>query len=543
VGRSRLRALGAGLLGLSLVAAACGGGDDGGGSATGATVDPGVKQGIDQALNGGGGGNGSSGGSAATTTSGAPGAAPTTMEQWEALWKTEREAIVKRITDNGWGKSADGKTLTGPEGFTIDLSKCPAGWSDTEGLTDTSIKIGQTASLSGTTADYGYIPKAIQVMFDHYGDQGAFTDSLGKNRKVTYIVKDDGYDPARTIPLVDELIDSEKVFDQWVLGSPNNLKVYDKLNQRCIPSIMIMSGHPAFGDPVNHPWSAGMQMAYNTEAVLWGGFIEQHLEEFQTDKVKVAALLMNNEFGLSYDSAFKAYLAQSEHKDRIEYFTERIEVQAPTIKDAMTTIASKKPNVFIVMSTGVPCTQSIIESAENGMKEEVPYKFMSSVCKGSGFVGKDKVGGDGSATDGWWVVGGGAKDLQSSAYDTDPFIVWARDLLTQKGINYKESGSLGSGIYFGWSFAQVLQIAGALPGGLTRTNFILADRTLDMTHPFLLPGVNFNMNGNKDAYLVEGSEFGKYDYTKQNWVPQGDVIDLSGKSNNCAWDQSASACR
>ena len=87
--------------------------------------------------------------------------APTSMDAWEALWTEERAAVVKEIKDNKWGKSADGKTVTGPEGFTIDLSKCPAGWSDTEGLTDTSIKIGHTTALSGTLADYGNIAKAM----------------------------------------------------------------------------------------------------------------------------------------------------------------------------------------------------------------------------------------------------------------------------------------------------------------------------------------------------------------------------------------------
>ena len=46
------------------------------------------------------------------------------MEEWEALWTKERAAVVKRIKNNKWGVSADGKTLTGPEGFTVDLSAC-----------------------------------------------------------------------------------------------------------------------------------------------------------------------------------------------------------------------------------------------------------------------------------------------------------------------------------------------------------------------------------------------------------------------------------
>ena len=85
--------------------------------------------------------------------------------------------------------------MTGPEGFTIDLTKCPAGWTDTEGLTDTSIKIGQSTSpRRAPAADYGNLGRPSTCVFDYYSDKGAFKDSNGKTRKINYIVKDDGYD-------------------------------------------------------------------------------------------------------------------------------------------------------------------------------------------------------------------------------------------------------------------------------------------------------------------------------------------------------------
>ena len=150
----------------------------------------------------------------------------------------------------------------------------------------------------------------MSVIFDYYADKGLFTDSLGKKRRVNQIIKDDGYDPARTIPIVDELIDSEKVFDVMTQGSPCTLKTYDKLNQRCIPHFFNSTGHPLRGDPVNHPWTNGMLFPYNIEALLWGDFIDQHLSEFPAgEKVTVAALVMNNDFGKVYDQAFRAYLA------------------------------------------------------------------------------------------------------------------------------------------------------------------------------------------------------------------------------------------
>ena len=516
---------------LALTAGACGGGSDTG-SATKETVDANVNDAVQNQI-----GSTSAAGSAA-----APAAAPTSIEEWEALWTKERAAVVKRIVDNKWGKSSDGKTLNGPEKFTVDLSKCQTGWTDTEGLTDTEIKIGQAIALSGPAADYGNIAKTMDVLFGYYSDKGAFKDSAGKTRKIAYAFRDDGYDSARTIPLVDELIDSQKVFAVWTLGSPNGLKVYDKLNQRCIPHPLGMSGHPAWGDPVNHPWTTGQQLAYNTEAVLWGAFIDKHMSEFPA-KVKVTSLIANNDFGKAYDTFFKAYIQQSPNKDKYDYSSETVEIAAPTVKDPMTTLASKSPDVFITMTGGSQCPQIIQEADQNGMKQKAKYLFMSSVCKSASFVGKDKVGGDGSSANGWWIIGGGGLDFNSASNDTNPFVKWGRELLAAKGIDYKTSGSYGSGFNFGWPMVQTLRIAGDLPGGLSRTNFILALRSFDMTNPTLLPGVKYNMNGNADAYLLEGSDVSKYDSAKQQWIQQGDIVELSGKSKACAFDQSSSLCK
>src|SRR5690606_17762779 len=101
---------------------------------------------------------------------------------------------------------------------------------------------------------------------------------------------------------VDELIDSEKVFAVETAGTPSTMRTYDKLNQRCIPQPLPASGHPAFGDPVNHPWTTSSSISYATEAVIWGAFIDQRLDELG-DEVTVASLRMNNDFGASYHAA------------------------------------------------------------------------------------------------------------------------------------------------------------------------------------------------------------------------------------------------
>ncbi len=529
----RLRTIAA-VVGLSVVAASCGGGD--GDTATEDTSSAAVKNEVDKIAIG-------------ATTTVASGATttvaplqPKTIEEWEKLWAAERKAAVDKIKANKWGLQPDGKTVLGPDGFTFDTSKCPVGWNNTEGLTDTQIKIGNHTPLSGTLADAGNISKSAQAILNYYSTTDLFTDSKGKKRAVNMILKDDGYDPTRSIPIVDEFLDSEKVFAIWGLGSPSVMKTYDKINGRCVPHPFAVTGHPAWGDPVNHPWTSGILLAYNTEAVLWGAFIDQRISELtaKDGKATIAALIMNNDFGKAYEAGFKSYLAKSPNKDRIEYVSETIEPQAPTVTDAMTNLAAKKPEMFIQMLAGTPCAQSITEVAQNGIKETAKYLMAASVCKNATYVGEKVVG---AASDGWWVMGGGIRDMLSPAEDTNPWIVWARNMLKNAGYDYKASGGLGQGSVIGFGWAQLIAVAGQLDGGLTRTNMLVAGRALEITHPGYLEGIRWNVSGNKDAYWIEGTEVGKWDVTKQTWIKQGDIIELSGKSASCAWDPSIANCK
>ena len=125
---------------LGFVAAACGGDDSDNASSDGNLIDRNVESAVK---------------SGASSTSTAPEKEPATMAEWETLWKSQRDAIVAKIKQNHWGLQPDGKTVLGPDGFTVDLSKCPAGWSNTEGLSDTEIKLGSAAPSSGTAATCG----------------------------------------------------------------------------------------------------------------------------------------------------------------------------------------------------------------------------------------------------------------------------------------------------------------------------------------------------------------------------------------------------
>ncbi|MFN0025821.1 MAG: Hsp70 family protein [Acidimicrobiales bacterium] len=472
---------------------------------------------------------------------------PTSMEQWESLWATERAAMVAKIKAGGFGISADGRSALLAADYAIDLSTCPAGWNNTEGLDNNQIVIGHTTAQSGTLALYGQIAAGIQLYLAEVNNAGGITDAAGVTRTFNLRVRDDGYDSARTIPLVDEFINSKQVFSLVTLGSPNTMRTYDKVNRSCIPQPLSMTGHPAWGDPINHPWTSGEQMAYTTEAQLWGRFLENHSAELlaRDGKITVAAVVMNNDFGRAYRDGFHSWMSGSPIAADVEFVPKLIEpsVNAAGMTTPMADLAAANPEVFIAMTAGTSCTEAIVNAGRNGLKATANYLFQPSVCKSNAFLGRDKVGGDGAASDGWWVVGGGVKALEVAGYDSDPWAQKTRAMLSGAGVDWATNPTHFVGAArWGWSLEQLFKVAAQLDGGLSRVNLMVALRNMDMTAPFLMEGLRFNLNGSADAFLTEGSEFAQYESARQSLVQRDQLIDLSGSTPSCAWIAAAAEC-
>ena len=464
----------------------------------------------------------------------APSFDTSTMEGLEASWEYNREKLVAMVTEKmesgEWGVGSD-NILRGPTGFEIDLNDCPSDWSDTGGLTADAIRIGHTTAQSGNLAAYGNIAYGWDSYNKYVNENGGIA-----GRDIELIVKDDGYVAAQTIEFIDELIESENVFMIVTLGSPNTLAVYDTINAECIPQPFVMTGHPAWGDPEIHPWTSGMIMSYSTEAVLWGTWIKQNLADQLP--VKVAGLVMDNDFGLAYELGFEAY-AEDNPDIVSEYLPVRHDPAAPTLTNEVTTIAAFAPDVFISMTAGNPCLLAIQEVEASGLLDTLSAAFTPSVCKGIAAY----MAPAGMAADGWWIAGGGWIDSTDANYVDAPYIKFLNDTLAADGLDPTVSlYGTGFGDY-GWSYNEVLRVAAELPGGLSRSNFILALRTFSGHHPKLQEGIEFGAWGASDGYFVEGSDFSQFDATNQAWVQVGDLVDANGLSPNCRWDKDNGGCR
>ena len=447
------------------------------------------------------------------------------------------DELTAGIESGDYGVGDDG-ILRGPSGFEIDISECPADWSNSTGITDSQVRIGHTTAQSGNLAAYGNIAYGWQNYFDWMNANDPIMVG-GSPRELMLVVKDDAYVAAQTIEFVDELIEAENVFSILTLGSPNTLAVYDKINAECIPQPFVMTGHPAWGDPVFHPWTTGLQMSYSTESILWGAWIKENLADILP--VRVAGLVMDNDFGLAYELGFDEWAAAN--PDIVSaYEPVRHDPAAPTLTNEMTTIAAFEPDVFISMTAGNPCLLAIQEAGANGLIDDIRAKggalFTPSVCKGIEAYLKPA----GDFADDWWIVGGGIKDSTDPKYSSEPFIEFINNNLDEGGLDPAVS-LYATGYMFGYPYGEALRIAADLPGGLTRTNFILAVRAINIYHPQALDGINAQLNGAVDAYFIEGSDFSQFDADAQSWNIIGAIVDVNGKSTNCAWDKDNGGCR
>ena len=91
-----------------------------------------------------------------------------------------------------------------------------------QGISDTEIKIGNTAPYSGPVSAYGTIARATAAYFDMVNEQGGIN-----GRKINFLSLDDGYSPTKTVEQVRRLVEEDQVlFLTGTLGTPTNSAIH-----------------------------------------------------------------------------------------------------------------------------------------------------------------------------------------------------------------------------------------------------------------------------------------------------------------------------
>ncbi len=157
------------------------------------------------------------------------------------------------------------------------------------GVTDSTITIGSWGPLTGPAALWGSIPKAMDAYFSYINEQGGI-----HGRKINFVYKDDGYQPAKTVAAVREMVEQDEVF-AFVggVGTAPCMAVLDYIVENEIPWLTPTSGatHWAY-PPKNNVFS--MFPLYFDEASTQ---IDYLVNELGINKI--AMIYQNDDFGKS----------------------------------------------------------------------------------------------------------------------------------------------------------------------------------------------------------------------------------------------------
>jgi len=157
------------------------------------------------------------------------------------------------------------------------------------GITATQILIGSHQPLTGPAAPgYSEIAPAANAYFQYVNSRGGIY-----GRKIKYTYLDDGYDPAKTVSDVHQLVPQDNVYPIFNrLGTPTHLAAVSFLNSSKVPDVFVASGCDCWNNPSKYPQTFGWQLDYVREGKILGAYIKQHFAG-----KKIGYFYQNDEFG------------------------------------------------------------------------------------------------------------------------------------------------------------------------------------------------------------------------------------------------------
>jgi len=155
------------------------------------------------------------------------------------------------------------------------------------GVTGNSISVGTSIPLSGPAGAYGTIARGTKAYFDYINGQGGVY-----GRKLTYTILDDGYEPARALNNVKNLVLNKGVFalvDD--LGTANNEAAIPFITQQGVPLVYPASGSSVMSHPLKK-YLFAMQVSYTIEGKVLADYAVKNLHA-----KKIGVFYQNDDFG------------------------------------------------------------------------------------------------------------------------------------------------------------------------------------------------------------------------------------------------------
>ncbi|MGY4304522.1 branched-chain amino acid transport system substrate-binding protein [Bradyrhizobium sp. USDA 4369] len=370
------------------------------------------------------------------------------------------------------------------------------------GVSDTEIKIGNTAAYSGPGSAYGSIAKAEAAYFKMINAHGGIN-----GRKINFISYDDGYSPPKTVEQTRKLVEGDEVLFMFgMIGTPTSAAAQTYLNAKRVPQLFTASGAARFDDPKGAPWSTGWSPNYVAEGRVYAQYI---LKNFPDKKIGI--LYQNDDIGRDYRKGIREVLGEAAGALIVAEVSH--ETSEPTVDSQVYKIKATNPDIFMALTTTKFTAQVIRKIASLGWQ---PIRFISSSAAGITNV-LQPAGLDNSTG---VLSSHYMKDPNDPQWKDDPgmneFLTFMRD-------HYPEGDKTDLSNAYGYGVATTLvKVLEQCGDELTRENVMRQAETLDFSVGVYLPGSRIKTSPTDHAPL---EQIRMMRFTGTTWEFFGELID------------------
>jgi len=379
------------------------------------------------------------------------------------------------------------------------------------GITDTSIKLGTQAPMSGVVAMIGMVAEGQKLRFDAINAAGGVKMGDGKTRQVELIIMDDANEPPRTVTNARRMAEQNKVFAfVGSVGTPQNQAIKAYTAQNKIPNIFIYSGIYEWGDEKQNPWGIGMVPSFTTEAAIYAKYLQEHKPE-----AKVGMLYLNTDFGNNFLEGFKVAIKDS----KITLAAAQSNANTdPTVDTQLTNLKASGADTLIVATAGKAAAQAIRFAAESGWKPTVFVTYAASSVISLKAAGLDNSKGV--------LTGQFVKPVGSPAFDNDPGVKqYVADYEKFKPRFDRQDSLAQMGYLMADGVVKVLEQM------KTPTREAMMDAARNMTKVelgLLYPGITMTTKAGSDNFPIEAMQLFQFD--GEAYKPVGKLIEYEGRT-------------
>ncbi|MEV4277332.1 ABC transporter substrate-binding protein [Actinoplanes xinjiangensis] len=336
-----------------------------------------------------------------------------------------------------------------------------SGSGNVPGVTDTEIVVGTHMPLTGPAAGgYSKIAPATKAYFDYVNANGGV-----HGRKITYKIKDDGYNPANTQTVVRELVLQDKVFAVLNgLGTPTHTGVLDFLKTNRVPDLFVASGSRSWNQADKYPGTFGFNPDYTVEGKILATYIKENLAGKKT-----CFLGQDDDFGRDSLAGVEKILGAVAAKE--SYVTSN-----PNVGPQMGALKAAGCEVVVLATVPGFTALSIGTAAKIAFK---PQFVVSNVGSDPITVGKT-LGAAAPLMEGLVA----ANYLPLNTDEANPWIQLFKKVNAEHNGNAEFDNNVVYGMSVGYLFVQALQAAGK---DLTRDKILEAVQKNGFQGPGLVP--------------------------------------------------------